>query len=708
MKKVFPKLMILFLFLSFTLSAQSIQWHNLDTVKAKRFDTGKMWTFDFPPTQYWSEAYGFTPTQEWLDKARLASIRFASWCSSSFVSEDGLVMTNHHCVDFVLDGFQKEGEDIAKNGFFAATLADERKIMYQTQQGLQPLFVDQLIKIEDVTKSILDAVNAAKTPEEKAAAKAAKSKEVTEKYKAENPGLKCELVRLYNGGRYSMYIYKTYKDVRAVYINERDMGLYGGDYDNFTYPRYDADFAFVRVYDEDGKPLKTKNFFKMSETGPVSGEPLFVTGNPGSTYRLKTVAQLEYFRDIAYANTVASLKGQLKILFELADIYPAKADYYNNQAFFVGNSAKSLGGALEGLRDPEFMARKVDFEKKFKEAVYANPELKNKYGHLWDAITGTRNEMRKFALEMNGYGVGACQYFAIGQQIYNLAKSGPMPEGEELVNKINKMFPENFDKVMQDKLLKLHVDLVVMNLGKDNELVKKVFGGKTGDEAVKYLLANSAITTKEGALKFAKEGSESILKSNDPFITFVKETADKLTELRKKANEINKTERSFEDELGQALFAVYGTSIPPDATFTLRIADGVMKSYEYNGTLAPEHTTFYGLYDRFNSHNKKYPWALPERWANPSKELNMAASYNFVSTNDIIGGNSGSPIINKNLECVGAVFDGNMESLPGNFIFDTTANRTVSVSSAGIFQILYNITHAERIANELKAGKIAD
>jgi hypothetical protein len=700
MKKVFSKVMILFLFLSFTLSAQSIQWQNLDTVKAKRFDTGKMWTFDYPPTEYWKEAYGFTPSQEWLDKARLASIRFATWCSSSFVSEDGLVMTNHHCVDQVLESFQKPGEDIAKNGFFAATLADERK--------MPSVFVDQLIKIEDVTKSIIDAVNAANTPEEKATAKAAKSKELTEKYKAENPGLKCQLVQLYNGGKYSMYMYKTYKDVRAVYMNERDLGLYGGDFDNFTYPRYDADFAFVRVYDENGKPLKTKNFFKMSETGPQAGEPLFVTGNPGSTFRLKTVAQLEYFRDISYANIVASLKGQVKVLFELAALYPEKADSYNNQAFFVGNSAKSLGGALDGLRDPEFIARKKDFEKKFKEAVFANPELKAKYGHLWDAIAGTRNEMRKFALEMSGYGVRASQYFTIAKQIYNLAKKGPMPVGEELDKEIKKMFPEDFDKVMQEKLLKLHVDLVEMNLGMDNDLVKKIFDGKKGDEAAKYLLANSLVTTKEGVLKLAKEGSESILKSNDPFITFVKETADKLTDMQKKSVEINKTEKAFEEELGQAFLAVFGTSIPPDATFTLRIADGVMKSYEYNGTKAPEFTTFYGMYDRFYSHRQKYPWALPERWAKPSKELDMSAPYNFVSTNDIIGGNSGSPIINKNLEVVGAVFDGNMESLPGNFIFDTTANRTVSVASTGIFQILYNITHAERIAKELKAGKIVD
>ncbi len=700
MKKVTSKIMVLLLFISFSISAQSIQWQNLDTVKAQRFDTGKMWTFDYPPTQYWKEAYGFEPSQEWLDKARLSAVRFASWCSSSFVSEDGLVMTNHHCVDFILNNFQKPGEDIAKNGFYAPTLADERKV--------PGLFVDQLIKIIDVTKPVVDAVNAANTVDEKLQAKNEKTKELVEKAKADNPGMKCQFVQFYNGGKYSIYVYKTYNDVRAVYINERDMGLYGGDPDNFTYPRYDADFAFVRVYDESGKPLKTKNFFKMSETGPQSGEPLFVIGNPGSTFRLKTVAQLEYFRDISYAIQVAALKGQLKILFDMAKMYPEKADLYNNQAFFTGNSAKSLGGALDGLRDPEFMARKKDFEKKFKEAVYAKPELKEKYGHLWDAIAGTRNEMRKFALPMAAYGLNISRYFGMGKELYNLAKKGKMPEGEEFDKQMKKIFPDDFDKVLQNELLRLHVDLIVMTLGNENALVEQIFGGKTGAEAVKYLLAKSQITTKEGLINLAKKGSEAVLNSDDPFIMFAKETSDKLADMMLKAAEINKTEKSLEEELGQALFAVYGTSIPPDATFTLRISDGEMKSYGYNGTIAPEFTTFYGLYNRYYGHKKQYPWALPERWAHPSKELDMSVPYNFVSTNDIIGGNSGSPIVNKNLEVVGAVFDGNMESLPGNFIFDTKANRTVSVASTGIFQILYNITHANRIADELKAGKIVN
>ncbi len=700
MNKVLSKFTLLFLLLTFTLSAQSIQWQNLDTVKAQRFDTGTMWTFDYPPVAYWKEAYGFTATQEWLDKARLGSVRLSTGCSSSFVSDDGLIMTNHHCVDQVLGRFQRPGEDIHKTGFFAATLADERKI--------PGVFLDQLIKMIDITKPMVDALNSGKTTEEKTKLRNDKRNELLAKYRAENPGMKCQIVQFYNGGKYSMYIYKTYNDIRAVYMNEADMGLFGGDPDNFTYPRYNPDFAFVRVYDEAGKPLKPTTFFKFSDQAPKSGEPLFEIGNPGRTQRLKTVAQLEYIRDITYPNIVASLKVQTKILYEMAKLHPDRAAQYNNQAFFTGNSAKFFGGSLDGLRDPMLIARKKDFEKKFKDAVLANAELNSKYGHLWEGITDTRNELRKFGLEMAAYQVADCIYFRMGNWIYNLAKKGPLPKGADLEAQFKKDFPNPLDKEIQEKLLKLHIDNVVMNLGKNHQLVKKIFESKTGLDAVKYLLNKSTIISVDGLMKLAAQGSQAVLNSDDPFIAFSRETADKLDEMRKKAAEITRTESVMEEELGQAFFAVYGTSIPPDATFTLRISDGVMKKYEYNGTLAPEFTTFYGLYDRYYSHRQEYPWDLPARWANPLRGLDLSAPLNFLSTNDSVGGNSGSPIVNSKLEVVGLAFDGNVESLPGDFILDSNFNRCISVSSAGILQVLTNITNAKRLSDELKAGKIVN
>ena len=261
---------------------------------------------------------------------------------------------------------------------------------------------------------------------------------------------------------------------------------------------------------------------------------------------------------------------------------------------------------------------------------------------------------------------------------------------------------------MDYKLTKLMADYMIMNIGKDHQLVKKIFNGLGGNAAADYALKNSSLTSKEKVVELAKKDPEAILNSNDPFIYYVVNTQEKVKEFATKTKEIQTTEQALESQLGQVLFAVYGTSIPPDATFTLRISDGVMKSYNYNGTIAPTITTFYGLYDRYYSHKKQYPWDLPARWTKPAADFNYSVPYNFISTNDIIGGNSGSAIINTKAEVVGAVFDGNMESLAGNFIYTTEANRSVSVASQGILEILKNITNAKRIAEELKLGKLSD
>ncbi len=681
---------------------------NLDTVKAQRFDTGKMWTFEYFPQDYIQSTYGFSASEEWLKKVRLSAIRFGNICSSSFVSEDGLIMTNHHCVDGILESVQKEGENIPKDGFFAPTLADERKV--------PDLFVDQLALIEDVTAPVLEALNSGKTDAEKIEKKNAKIKELEASYNQQT-GLNCKITSLYNGGKYSLYGYKTYNDIRLAYSNERVVGLYGGDPDNFTYPRYDADFAFLRAYDETGKPLKTENYFKFSQNGAQENELLFVVGNPGSSQRLKTVAQLEYYRDITYRNGSFLLNRLFSIYDELIAEEPAKADEYRGQQFFIGNSAKVYKGVLAGLLDPSFMARKKDFQKKLQEAVNNNAELKQKYGHLWEGIQGTRNEIRKFAYENAAYTLSpfmTSAYVKIARKVVTLASNLKKPEADrdadykadKLEATINNLFPAQVSKSFEQKLVAMLADYMIMNLGKDNMLVKKMFNGLVGKAAADFALKNSALTSKESLLEFAKKDPDAILKSDDPFIFYVVSTQDKAKEYAAKIKEITTTEQALESQLGQVLFAVYGTSIPPDATFTLRISDGVMQSYSYNGTIAPTITTFYGLYDRYYSHKKQYPWDLPARWTKPAPEFNYSTPYNFISTNDIIGGNSGSPVINTKGEVVGAAFDGNMESLAGNFIFTTEANRTVSVSSQGILEILNNITNAKRIADELKAGKL--
>ena len=683
---------------------------NPDTVHASKYDIGKMWTFDYPPTDYFTKTYGFTPDDDWFENVRLSALKFGSWCSASFVSSDGLIMTNHHCVDFITNRIEKEDEDIAANGFYAESLDKERKV--------PGLFVDQLVLIQDVTDEIVSAIEQGKNDAEKLKLKEDKIIELQKEYSDET-GLICKVTELYNGGKYSLYGYRRYNDVRMVLVNERAVGLYGGDPDNFTYPRYDADFAFLRVYDEDGKPLHTDNFFKWSKSGAKPGEPLFVVGNPGRTERLKTVSQMLYERDYKYRPASIGLNGVVKILEDEMEKHPEKKKELEGSTFYLANSAKVVKGIYEGLLDPYIVARKKAFERDFKNAVTGNPELAKKYGNLWQEIDNIQNEYKTFAGKLIAYKIDptiSSFYFMLALKVKKFAEQMQLPEekrepkykADEIDTTIAQMYPENFDKSVEDRKLALQIELIETYLSPDNFVVKNIFKNLPPKEAAKMLLENSLITNKEKLEALLKKSPDEILNTDDPFITFVTKTQDEYNRLKERQEKLSEKEKVLENELGRALYEVYGTEIPPDATFTLRISDGVMKSYPYNGTIAPLFTTFYGLYDRYYSHQKKYPWALPKRWANPPANMDLSVPYNFISTNDIVGGNSGSPIINKNMEVVGAVFDGNIESLPGTFIYLPKANRTVSVASQGIIELLNTILNAKRISAELEAGEIPD
>ncbi|OGU54549.1 MAG: hypothetical protein A2V66_02755, partial [Ignavibacteria bacterium RBG_13_36_8] len=644
---------------------------------------GKMWTFEDAPLDYFQKTYNFKPTQQWLDQVRMSSLRFATWCSAFFVSEDGLIMTNHHCVDFILNLFQKEGENIPRNGFYAQMLEDERRV--------PNLYVEQMVLMKDVTDEVVPTVNAGKTDAERLENRNNIIEKLQNEY-SEETGLRCQVVPLYSGGKYSLYGYRRYDDVRAVYVNEREAAMYGGDPDNFTYPRYDADFAFLRIYDENGQPLKTDNFLRLSKDGPQFNEPLFVIGNPGNTQKLNTLAQLEYYRDISVKNLDFLFNGLVAIYYELAEEYPEKADEYHSALSLPANTGKVFKYRIEALRDPYIMARKKALEEDFKAAVFAKPELKQKYGNLWGGITKLRTELRKIGNEIAAYNINnqfTAQYFTVAITLVDIAKQFQLPEenrgdeykGEKLDSLINDLFPEDIDIPLENKKLALNVDFITMNLGSDNSLVKKISDGKKGKAAADYILANSVCDSKEVVVELIKKGPEAILNSGDPLIYYVINTQDRLQKLIQQSQEILNTEQALSDQLGQALFAIYGTSIPPDATFTLRISDGVLQGYEYNGTIAPAVTTFYGMYDRYYSHQKEYPWDLPERWVNFGPEFDLSTTFNFSSTHDIVGGSSGSAVVDKDKEVVGIAFDGNVESMPGNYIYIPDKNRMISVSS---------------------------
>ena len=698
------------LLLSFQAFAQSSGWMNLDTVKAGKFDNGKMWTFEYPPMEYFSQAYNFHPDEEWFEHVRMSALRFANYCSASFVSEDGLVMTNHHCGRQSITQVTKEGEDLHENGFIAQTLEDERPV--------PGLYVDQLVLFKDVTDEVIDAINKGNSDEERAQFE----KDIIstiEDSEATATGLEVAITPLYNGGKFSLYGYKRYTDVRLVFAPEDQLGFFGGDPDNFTYPRFNLDCSFFRVYDENGNPLKTDNFFKWSENGAAVGEPVFVVGNPGNTDRLNTVAQLEYARDIQYPRTISMLTTLSDMYKDMLKKDPSRKAELDDRIFGFDNSIKAIGGMLEGLRDPILMQRKKDFEKTFRASVEADPELKEKYGNLWDKIADSRKQLseisnKNFALSMNRFTTP--QYFFIADEVIEIAENLKLPEsernelylGDELENTLASLFPADFDESMNSTLLALKIDAIQKYLGEDDPLVKNFTGGKKGKEALEYVLSNSKLTNLEDVKSLLEEGPDEILKGDDPLIYFMMNSKDRSDEYSKKVKELTSVESSYSQQLGTALFDVYGTSIPPDATFTLRLADGVVEGFPYNGTYAQPFTTFYGMYDRYYGQGKEFPWSLPERWTTPPAGFDLSTPFNFVSTNDIIGGNSGSPVINKNAEIVGLAFDGNIQGLPGNFIFRTEENRTVSLHSSGMYEVIDKVYLLKRLSAELKAGRITN
>jgi hypothetical protein len=664
--------------------------------KSDKFDIGKMWTFESAPVDYFTQIYNFRPTKEWLDNVRLSAIRFGNGCSSSFVSEDGLVMTNHHCGRGYVTQISLPGEKLSETGFFAQTLNNERPV--------PGLYIDQLIKVIDVTKDVQDAMESGNTDAEKQKAKNDKIKEIESKYSSEL-NLKCNVITFYNGGMYSLYCYKRYTDVRLVFAPENYVAHFGGDPDNFTYPRYDFDCMFFRAY-ENGKPMKTPNHFVWSKNGATVGEPLFCVGNPGSTERLKTYAQLEFARDYTVPARLESLDFMCDFLINYLSKYPEKTRSYQDALFGNQNSQKVFKGQLKALNDAVMMARKKDFEDNIKSIVNNDPTLKLKYRNVWSEIEKALNEYRQIYNKLSGYELiqrNSSRYFAAAKLLFKNATDGKETK-DSLINAIY----DKFDPEYSNGLLDKEIDIILTKLGKNNTAVKNTFGEKNKSEIVNYILEKSLLTNKEKALELSKKSSLEILLSDDPLIRFLSETKPKHDELLAKQKDIQARIDVNSATLGRVLFDIYGTTIPPDATLTLRISDGVIKSYQYNGTIAPPFTTFYGIYDRYYSHGKKYPWMLPDRWLNPPKEFNLSTQYNLATTNDIIGGNSGSPLINANAEVVGLVFDGNIESLPGRYIYTTELNRTVAIDSRGLMEAIKNLYKAKRLSDELSTGKIAE
>lgn len=659
------------------------------------YDFGKMWTFEQPPIKQFEEQYGFKADEAWFEDVRLSALKFATWCSASFVSPDGLIMTNHHCSRDESIKLQTGTENFDNNGFVANTLADERK--------LDGLFVEQLINVVDVTDRVLGAAAKA-SDSERGALINGELEAIQSEYQAKDgwENLRLQVVTFYSGGKYSLYGFKKFEDIRLVFIPENDLGFYGGDPDNFTYPRYNLDCTFWRAYDDDGKPLDTsKHYYKFNPEGAVEGEPVFVVGNPGRTERYRTVAQLEYDRDYRY-------KHLLKFMTNRRDLMQTEYDAMSQDVSKVGeaqvllgsinrlsNGIKAYGGILGGLNNPTLMGRKISMEQEIKSksaGVNYWSDLEASYAklkpHGWAITHLAPSPLRGKVLTL---------MHAISN--YDAAVQGGATEDQlsEARASIDANLTD-FDMAREETLFRILIEEIKADVSPTDNTVARAIGGQSVDDYVAAVMSSEVFDTKKREKCFGSKNKYQ--KSKDVLTQSALLFGNRYNEAAQMFQSSSAQRRALEAKIANQAFQVYGTDLPPDATFTLRISDGVVKGYSYNGTDAPEITTYFGLYDRHYSHGEVFPWSLPERWLNPPMEL-LKSPLNFVSTNDIIGGNSGSAIINQKGEAVGLIFDGNIESLPGNFIFDEESNRSVSVHAGGIYNALKYIYKADRLVKEL-------
>ncbi|MBP9209919.1 MAG: S46 family peptidase [Saprospiraceae bacterium] len=685
------KLSRLFLFLfamGLSLSGQSQKDQN----QPQRFDFGKMWTFENPPKDWFKEAYNFAPPDSWYDDVRQSALRFASWCSASFISPDGLIMTNHHCSRDVVVALQREGESFTKNGFYAQTLADERKA--------EGLFVEQLIRAEDVSDKVLSMSKGAKDDVTHKTMTDSAIKQLILEYSQMDSwkGLRIQPVTYYSGGKFSLYGYKKFSDIRLVMIPENDLGYFGGDPDNFTYPRYALDFTFWRAYDDDGKPMNTSaHYFKFRPEGAVEGEPVFVIGNPGSTERYRTIKQFEYDRDIRFPVQLQMMKNRHALMEK--EYAASPNDDLLNDIFGIGNSIKAISGILEGLRNPVLFERKAAMEKE----IRSKTKLKGE--DSWLEMEREYEVLKKYGSSITLLGPSGIKGNALtlmhtlGRYESMLAVPEAAPSLDKLRDDIRGLSNELKTDKEREYLTALLAEIKQFE-HPEYRLADELLDGKSPEKAARKILEKTDFANPDDLEKLLSKDAEKFGRCKDPLLDAARLIVPKYLESVQVFQSSAARRKALESRIANAVFKVKGNQLPPDATFTLRLADGTVKKYDYNGTTAPFKTTFFGLYDRYYSFDKTYPWSLPERWLNPPMEL-LRAPFNFVSTNDIIGGNSGSPIVNQNKEVVGLVFDGNIESLPGNFIFDEKVNRTVSVHAGGIYAALKYIYKADRIIQEL-------
>jgi len=661
-----------------------------------------MWTFDNPPLKQLKERYGFTPTKEWLDHVQLSSVRFMDGGSGSFISPNGLVLTNHHVAVGQLQKISGAARDYVATGFFAPARDKELKC--------PDLEINVLISMEEVTKKVQAVVKEGMSDAEALKARRAEIARI-EKVSLDKTGLRSNIVSLYHGGEYWLYCYKKYTDVRLVMAPERQAAYFGGDSDNFTYPRYDLDMAFFHVYEND-KPVKNEHYLRWNTKGVEEGDLVFVSGNPGSTDRLYTFTRLKFQRDIYYPMILKYIEKYIQTLRG----YSKKGTEQERRAliriFGLENAKKALTGELQGLQDKDLMAKRKNEEDDFRKLVAANHEWQEKYGSAWEKISGVIKKNAGLAKERFYRRLVGSRMANFASTIVRYVVEVKKPDGERLPGyhdseleelRFYLFSPAPIYKDLEETLLAEGIQWSLDELGSDDGFLKLVLNGSSPKIVAKNLINNSRLGSADFRKSLIEGGEEAVEKSRDSLIVL----ARKLEPMKRKEEKwyrenVESVLTAASEKIAKVRFAVYGKTAYPDATFTLRLSYGAAKGYPMNGTKAPFKTTLYGLFDRSISFGKKGEFALPQRYWDRKDKLDLSTPVNFVSTCDIIGGNSGSPVINRQAELVGLIFDGNIESLPGRFVYDEAKNRAVAVHSAYIIEALRKLFDATDLADEIE------
>lgn len=675
-----------------------------------------MWTFNNFPSQAVKKAYGFEPTKAWLDHLRLASVRIAGGCSASVVSPDGLVMTNHHCARECIEnlsGLKKK--DFNQLGFYAPRQADEARC---------PAYeLNQLVDITDVTSRVQDATKSVPQAGFADAQRAAIAG--IEKECASSDDVRCEVVSLYRGGRYQLYTYRRFQDIRLVFAPEDAVAFFGGDPDNFTFPRYDLDVSFLRIYGADGKPLKTTDFLPWSTAPAKDGDLTFVSGNPGGTSRTLTVAQLNDDRDYRLPSTLFRLAELRGLLTEYQARGKEQKRHSNDLLFGVENSFKALKGRHGALADEAFYKQLVAREADFRARVKANPELQKLYGGTWDEVAALTKKLEAIRDEYNALERPlVSDLFGIARAVVRYNDEREKPNGERLREYADARLPQLKANVLSNKPIYDEFEITTLawslskmreTLGASHPVVKKVLGAKSPLEVATRAVKGTRLKDLRvdargeatGGVRFTlfNGGKAAVDASKDPMIELVRAYDAEARDVRHRyETQVDGPMKRALEAIARARFAVYGESIYPDATFTLRLSYGQVKGYEENGRHVDPVTQLSGIFER---NTGTEPFALPKSWLAAKAKLDPATPFNMATTNDIIGGNSGSPVVNQKGEVVGLIFDGNIQSLGGDYGFDPALNRAVAVHSAAIVEALDKVYGARRIVDELKSASSA-